>query len=78
MHLNKLLLLYQYLCTLQAAVPDKELNAITSCFWIKMQKRSEEPTVLSYAVYQTDNEFLIFFNHARIKVLVKSGPNAFE
>ena len=78
MHWNKLLLLYQYLCTLQAAVPDKGLNAITSCFWIKMQNRSQEPTVLSYAVYHSNNEFLIYFKHAHIIVLVKSGPNAFK
>ena len=75
--------LIQILYALQAAVPDKELKAITSCFWIKTQhsshRRSDQPTVLSYAVRRTDNEFLIYLR-PQIAVIVKDefGQRSFK
>ena len=49
------------------------LDAITACFWIKTEKTTQEPTVLSYAVPQQSNEFLIFFRSLNFVVAWKNG-----
>ncbi len=44
----------------QDGVTNEGLDAISSCFWIKTQKTTQQPNVLSYAVPERDNEFTIY------------------
>ncbi|XP_070569791.1 neuronal pentraxin-1-like [Ptychodera flava] len=59
--------------TVSTSVPD--LSALTACVWVKSTETEGQATLVSYAVSEKDNEFLIFYNSEAFRIDISGGES---